>query len=93
VSEEDLGWLVDTGVLRVHASFPNGHAMQQCMHVIGTAVPTMTCSMLQYGSLYNATKDCIADKLAHVHPSYSHLPLDKTSVDMTLPRMPDGLCA
>jgi len=93
VSEEDLGWLVDTGVLPVHASFPSGHAMQQCMHVTGTAVPTMTCSMLQYGSLNNATKDCIADKLAHVHPSYSHLPLDKTSVDMTLPRMPDGLCA
>ena len=46
-SEGDLGWLVDTGVLLVHASFFNGHDMQQCMDVTGTAVPTMTCSMVQ----------------------------------------------
>ncbi len=47
MSEEDLGWLADTGKLPVHAGFPNGCKVQQCMHVTGTAVPTMTWSMDQ----------------------------------------------
>ena len=91
MSEEDLGWLVDTGVLPVHASFAIGRKMQQCMLVTGTAVPTMTCSVLQYGSVTNATKSCTAGRLENVHSSCGHLPLDKTS--LSLPCMPDELSA
>ncbi len=50
-------WSSDNRHAMGHASFP--HNMDQGMHVTGTAVPTMTCSVLQYGSVNSATKGCI----------------------------------